>query len=238
VKEKSVSCADAAAALGLAAMGSQIWDGLRKRKHSSLSISDLEGQIAKLRRQEATVARHLARLGHQAAPPSVTPAHLPETRLTPYELRVAQIRENQSLRLKSYWNDVRKEIRKLLKMSLVTQWFGIPVKDSAWGQDPKNWERYCAKIKCPMDLSTIRDQLGENEASNLYTHPEQVARDVRLIVSNCEQFNVGDTGENVRKVSRTLQATWERRWQPEDSTGLAFRWKELIDKQNAETEVR
>jgi hypothetical protein len=201
-------------------------DAGRKRKNQVLSIEELEEKIAKLRQQEAVVTRHLNRLGQQAAPPAIAK---PATalQLGPYEILVAELRENQSKRLRGYWSDVRKEIRKLLKMGLVNQWFGMPVKDSPWGQDPKNWQAYSSKVPHPMDLSTIRQRLGETGDDNQYVSPEDVTADVRLIVSNCELFNVGDSGDPVRKVSRTLQATWERRWQPTDSSGLQYRWRQI-----------
>lgn len=221
----------------LSDMGSQPADNSRKRKHPALSISDLEEQIATLRRKEAVVARHLARLGHQAAPPATATQRAAAQRLSPYDARVKQIRDSQTVRLKSFWADVRREIRRVLKMPLVSQWFGIPVRESPWGQDPHNWDRYCAKVSTPMDLSTIRDRLGEDDEARTYTHPDQVARDMRLIVSNCETFNVGDAGEAVRKVSRTLQNTWERKWQPEDLSGLEYRWRELQAHTQAENEV-
>ena len=113
---------------GLPAMGSQQWDGGRKRKLSSTHISELEEQISKLRRQESTVARHLARLGHETGHSAIPSAHPPVPLLNPFDSRVKQIRENQVIRVRAFWNDVRKEIRRLLKMSLVSQWFGIPVK--------------------------------------------------------------------------------------------------------------
>jgi hypothetical protein len=209
----------------------------RKRKNNILSIEELEQKISKLRQQEAVVTRHLNRLGQSAAPPAIAKADSAASHLSPYEARVSELKENQSRRLKCYWNDVRKEIRKLLKMGLVNQWFGIPVQDSPWGQDPKNWQTYRSKVKHPMDLSTIRQQLGETDADNQYTNPAQVTADVRLIVSNCELFNVGDSGDPVRKVSRTLQATWERRWQPTDSTGMCFRWQEIKQCYAEENEV-
>jgi Bromodomain len=219
-------------------MGSQAQDNSRKRKHSSLTIAELEEQIADLRRKEGVVARHLARLGHQAAPPATAGSGPPAPRLSPYEQRIKQIKDNQALRLKNYWNDVRKEIRKLLKMNLVAQWFGTPVRNSDWGRDPVNWEHYSSKVAEPMDLTTIRDRLGEDDSSNRYSDPHEVMRDVRLIVSNCETFNVGDAGELPRKTSRTLQGVWERRWQPEDLSGLAYRWRELQAQTQEEDAVR
>ena len=214
----------------------------RKRKQEPLSIAELEQKIAKLRRQEAVVTRHLDRLGAQqhkrAAPPALAPSSPPAPALDPYDARLAELRDNQARRLRAFWSDVRKEVRKLLKMGLVNQWFGIPVRESAWGQDARNWATYTAKVAHPMDLSTIRDRLGETDAENRYASPEQVTEDVRRIVRNCEVFNVGDSGDPVRKVSRTLQATWERRWQPADSTGLAFRWQEIRECTKAEEQVR
>ena len=221
----------------MSVMGSQQENASKKRKHSTLDVAELEAKIADLRRKEAIVARHLARLGHQAAPPATATSQPVAPRLHPYEARVKQVKESQALRLKNFWKDVRKEIGRLLKMNQVSQWFGVPVRDSAWGQQAANWENYRSKVSHPMDLSTIRDRLGEDDSTNKYDTPDQIAADVRLIVSNCETFNVGDAGAEVRKVSRTLQSTWERRWQPDDLSGLAYRWRELNNLTHQENEV-
>eukprot|EP00892_Ulva_mutabilis_P010379 jgi/Ulvmu1/7713/UM039_0019.1 len=137
----------------------------------------------------------------------------------------------------TYWRDVRKEVVKLTKLSLVNQWFGIPVKESAWGADPNNWARYSAKVPNPMDLRTVAEKLGESGIPTAYSSPDQVTADIRLIVSNCEVFNEGDAGDQVCKVARQLQNTWERRWQPDDGTGLHQRWDDLCIRHKAENKA-
>ena len=148
------------------------------------------------------------------------------------------IKSAQHEDMTTYWRDVRKEVLKLTKLSLVNQWFGIPVKESAWGSDPNNWARYSAKVPHPMDLRTVSEKLGESGIPSSYSTPEEVTADIRLIVSNCEVFNEGDAGDQVCKVARQLQNTWERRWQPDDGTGLHQRWEDLCIRHKAENKVR
>lgn len=152
--------------------------------------------------------------------------------------KVASIEAAQREDLIAFWRDVRKEVSKLGKLSLVNQWFGVPVRESAWGMDPNNWARYSAKVPNPMDLRTVSEKLGQSGIAVSYTSPDQVTADIRLIVSNCEIFNEGDAGDQVCKVARQLQNTWERRWQPDDGTGLQQRWQDLAVRHRAENKVR
>ena len=183
----------------------------------------------------------------------------------------------------AYWREMRKEVAKLNKLSLVNQWFGIPgnyicqvhfltplessayfqcsdrnvfrtsplsremlgstggsfaVRESTWGMDPANWARYSSKITHPMDLRTMSEKLEGAGTPPQYTNPEQVATDIRLVVSNCEKFNEGDSSDQVCKVARQLQNSWERRWQPDDGTGLWRRWQQMQTRHAAEKKVR
>lgn len=147
------------------------------------------------------------------------------------------IKSAQREDMTTFWRDVRKEVLKLTKLSLVNQWFGIPVRESAWGADPNNWARYSSKVLHPMDLRTVLEKLGDSGVPSAYTSPEEVTADIRLIVSNCEVFNEGDAGDQVCKVARQLQNTWERRWQPDDGTGLHQRWEDLSIRHKAEIKV-
>lgn len=151
--------------------------------------------------------------------------------------KVASIEAAQTEDLTTFWRDVRKEVSKLTKLSLVNQWFGIPVRESVWGMDPNNWARYSAKVPNPMDLRTVAEKLGDSGMPRAYTSPDEVTADIRRIVSNCESFNEGDAGDQVCKVARQLQNTWERRWQPDDGTGLQQRWEDLHVRHRAETKV-
>ena len=89
-----------------------------------------------------------------------------------------------------------------------------------------------------MDLRTISEKLEGAGTCAQYTSPEQVAVDIRLVVSNCEKFNEGDSSDQVCKVARQLQNSWERRWQPDDGTGLWRRWQHMQARHAAEKKVR
>lgn len=151
--------------------------------------------------------------------------------------KFASIESAQREDLTTFWRDVRKEVSKLTKLSLVNQWFGTPVRESAWGMDPNNWARYSAKVPNPMDLRTVSEKLSESGMPTAYSSPDQVTDDIRRIVLNCETFNEGDAGDQVCKVARQLQNTWERKWQPDDGTGLQQRWHDLTVRHRAENKV-
>jgi Bromodomain len=159
-------------------------------------------------------------------------------RVCDYQSLADDVAAEQQARLARYWDDVRKEIKKLMKTSMVQLWFGVPVKEGTWCQaDPKNWESYCNLIKEPMDLRTVQEQLGDSGMPLRYKDPYEVCRHVRLIVENAETFNSNDSGDQVRKAARTLSNTWERRWQPNDGTGLEQRWLQHSERVEAENTV-
>ena len=89
-----------------------------------------------------------------------------------------------------------------------------------------------------MDLRTVSEKLDGSGSPTQYTSPEQVTADIRLVVSNCEAFNEGDSSDQVCKVARQLQNSWERRWQPDDGTGLWRRWQQMKLRHTAEKRVR
>jgi Bromodomain len=89
-----------------------------------------------------------------------------------------------------------------------------------------------------MDLRTILEKIGETGMPPQYSSPYQVTEDIRLIVSNCETFNEGDAGDQVCKVARQLQNSWERRWQPDDGTGMWLKWQQMRARHAAENQVR
>ncbi|XP_023665884.2 bromodomain adjacent to zinc finger domain protein 2B isoform X7 [Paramormyrops kingsleyae] len=72
--------------------------------------------------------------------------------------------------------------------------------------NPKSVPGYKKVIKKPMDFSTIREKLSNNQYQNL----ETFIIDVNLVFDNCEKFNednsdIGRAGHNMRKF-------FERRW--------------------------
>ncbi len=68
------------------------------------------------------------------------------------------------------------------------RWFRKPV-------DPTEVPNYRSVIKRPMDLGTIKTKLDRR----VYQTPLEVCADIRLVFSNCAQFNrEGDLARTVR----------------------------------------
>ncbi|VVC94998.1 unnamed protein product [Leptidea sinapis] len=70
----------------------------------------------------------------------------------------------------------------------------------------KQFPQYRKVIKSPMDLSTIKRKLQDSS----YKCKEEFAQDVRLIFSNCEEFN--EDYSPVGRAGHTMRQFFELKW--------------------------
>ena len=75
----------------------------------------------------------------------------------------------------------------------------------------KQFPTYKKIIKNPMDLTTIKKKLDSGSGSSSgYKTRDEFVDDVRLIFTNCEQFNEDDSP--VGKAGHALRTHFQTRW--------------------------
>lgn len=204
---------------------------------------ELEETLAALRDQEAVVKRTIELLqagavgpksqaGDGAAAAGGQPRPTAEPR--DYEQRLRQVTEEQRRRAKAFWSEVRKLLTNLRANKQVLAVFGLPVRSTPWGGVPANWDLYCQSVSDPMDLGTVRSMLGDDETKRQYTSPEEVKRDIQLIVANARAFNKNPS-DPVLPVAASLEQMFARKWQ---EGNFETRWRLEVARRHAENEVR
>ena len=93
-------------------------------------------------------------------------------------------------------------------------------------------------IKRPMDLGTIQKKFpGRKPAERKaelreYKSPLEFRDDVRLVWSNCRDYNA--VGHPVRTMGDALSEQWEKRW---TLSGIEAKWEDELRKQELEESV-
>lgn len=223
-------------------------DAVRKKRsedgQAQTRRMELEQQLAALRDQEAVLLRQIELLKARSAGPAQKAPKLDQLVPTPpkrlqvepkdYDEKLAQVKADQEQRITAYWRELRKTVSAVANSKSTKTWFDTPVLESTYAT-PSFIEQYTAVIKHPMDFRTIMGKLGKDDSQRQYKHPDEVANDVRLIVSNCELYNGSASTVPVASAARTLQKTWESKWQS-DPDGLKPRWEAEMLRQQAEKE--
>lgn len=110
------------------------------------------------------------------------------------ELRVRRLREI-----------IAKQVVSALKMLLQHKWawvFNKPVDAEALGL-----KNYHEVITQPMDLGTVKARI---DGGSFYSHPDDVAADVKLTFANAMKYN--PAGSDVHVMAKQLLEMFEQRW--------------------------
>ena len=216
----------------------------KKRSHdgqASLRRAELEEQLAELRDQEAELVRAIdlvvadekaQKLSAEQSLPLLGEKWTAEPK--DYDLKMKLVGESKRRRAKAFWGEVRKVINALKSIKNLNGVFGVPVQETQWGKVPKHFEHYRSVISKPMDLSTIKSKLGDEDHGQQYTSPHEVADDIRLVAENCNKFNTGPQNEGVRKLAENLLQMFEKKWREH---AFEERWQKELAQQQLEGEV-
>lgn len=216
--------------------------------------AELESQLAQLRDQEAVLLHAIklhkgSLLGSDAKPAplaSVKAEHFaagavqrPTLEPKDLESQQAAVRAEQYARELAVWKEVRATIKTVMSHKNVAHWFGQPVmKANPLTEAERSFNlSYSRLISDPMDFGLIQKKFGNasQPSSNLYATPMDVSRDIRLMVENCEAFNI-DPNTDVRKACTTLANTWNKR--AAHPGGFEQHWMEAMEIKEAQDKVR
>jgi hypothetical protein len=217
----------------------------KKRSNDGVAQSrrqELEDLLAVLRDQETVLTRTIELVQAAAVPGNKAQKHQlgtqhgsapsrPTAEPKDFEMRQRHIRDDQKRRAKVLWTELRKMVKHLKAKGSVKIVFGAPVRTTAWGAIPENWEKYCAVISEPMDIGTIQARLGEDENRRQYKSPMELHADFKLIVDNAR---VAKVHAQVLDAATELEQAFSEKWR---EGKYEYKWNTELALQKLEAQV-